>query len=212
MSAVGPDHGQGWSAQLDALRRSGADRADPVRFRHLQTLTGRLAGQTDAVRRVLEGKLQAALDAYLARVAASPSVRATPRRADDASPLVQLNRTLRARLPSAGTATGGVAPIRVQGELASVDRFRRAWSSHRALVQVEQAAARSPANAGPLNSHALVLQSLALMQELSPAYLARFMAHVESLQWLEQAGTSRAPSGAAKKVAKPARRTRTTKG
>jgi Protein of unknown function (DUF2894) len=72
---------------------------------------------------------------------------------------------------------------------------------------VEQALARKPAQAGPLNSHVLVLQALELMRELSPDYLRHFLAHVESLQWLER---SRDVAAAAKagKVAKARRQKR----
>ncbi|QJW85699.1 DUF2894 domain-containing protein [Ramlibacter terrae] len=52
---------------------------------------------------------------------------------------------------------------------------------------VAEAVARRPAQAGPLNSHVLVLQTLGMMRELSPDYLRRFIEHVETLQWLEQA-------------------------
>jgi hypothetical protein len=83
--------------------------------------------------------------------------------------------------------------------------------------QVEQAAARKPANAGPLNSHALVLQSLALMRELSPDYLERFLRQVESLQWLDraaaqlpqrQAGPAKGGKAAKASKSQPARRSK----
>jgi len=52
--------------------------------------------------------------------------------------------------------------------------------------QVEQSLKRGPENAGPLNSHMLVLRSLATMRELSPEYLRRFLSHAETLLWLDQ--------------------------
>jgi hypothetical protein len=52
---------------------------------------------------------------------------------------------------------------------------------------VVQATHRAPENAGPLNSHMLVLRTLGLMRELSPHYLRRFLSHTETLLWLEQA-------------------------
>lgn len=103
----------------------------------------------------------------------------------EASPLAQLNAYIRERVaqrtppPAPGETADG-------DELPSVRRFRRAWTRVRAQEQVEQAVARRPAQAGPLNSHALVLQSLATMRALSPEYLRRFVEHVETLQWLEQ--------------------------
>ena len=59
------------------------------------------------------------------------------------------------------------------------------------------AVARGPAQAGPLNSHALVLRSLERLRELSPAYLRRFLGHVQTLQWLEDARTAAAAAKAA---------------
>jgi hypothetical protein len=77
---------------------------------------------------------------------------------------------------------------------------------------VEEAIARKPANAGPLNSHVLVLQALGMMQTLSPEYLRRFLAHVEALQWLELAqGKYPRPQAAQAKAAKAARRSRPKK-
>lgn len=66
-------------------------------------------------------------------------------------------------------------------------RFRDTWAHLAAEQQLARAAARGPDNAGPLNSHRLVLHSLGLMQTLSPAYLRRFLSHVDTLLWLEQA-------------------------
>jgi hypothetical protein len=178
------------------LRDGGGADLDPARFRYLEALSRRLDGQPQAVVRLLQDKLQAALADYARRLAqAQPAagddrgLRRRPARAGaDAAcaPLAQLNAYIRdatsARLPAAP------GEARQQGELASAQRFRQAWASHRSHDQVEQAVSRKPANAGPLNSHALVLHSLALMRELSPDYLRRFLAHVEALQWLDQAG------------------------
>jgi hypothetical protein len=83
-------------------------------------------------------------------------------------------------------------------ELASARRFRSAWGRGRSQDQLQEALARKPAQAGPLNSHVLVLQALELMGELSPDYLRHFLQHVESLQWLEQAREVRAPAKAGK--------------
>ncbi len=92
------------------------------------------------------------------------------------SPLAELNAYIR-----------GATAHKPEGELASVGRFRQAWETVRTLDRLEEAVARAPANAGPLNSHALVLRSLAMMGELSTDYLRRFMAHAEALHWLEKA-------------------------
>lgn len=72
-------------------------------------------------------------------------------------------------------------------EMRSVRRFRAVWARITAENQVSQALACGPTNAGPLNSHMLVLRCLKLMQSLSPEYLRRFLSHIEALLWLEQA-------------------------
>uniref|UniRef100_UPI00184A79BC DUF2894 domain-containing protein n=1 Tax=Ramlibacter sp. TaxID=1917967 RepID=UPI00184A79BC len=95
-------------------------------------------------------------------------------------PLARLNDAIRAAAAQGQRGTG---------ELASVRRFRRAWSGTRAEERVVQAALQKPSNAGPLNSQVLVLQSLELMRALPGDYLRRFVGHVEALLWLEAAGT-----------------------
>jgi hypothetical protein len=52
--------------------------------------------------------------------------------------------------------------------------------------RVTQALDQAPKNAGPINSHRLVLQSLALMREISPDYLNRFTSYVDALLCLDQ--------------------------
>jgi Protein of unknown function (DUF2894) len=90
----------------------------------------------------------------------------------------RVSMAARAGLP----AGGGPWP-----ELRSAQRFRETWERIGAEVQVQQARDRAPPNAGPLNPQRLVLETLARMGELSPHYLRRFLAHTETLLWLEQA-------------------------
>jgi hypothetical protein len=122
---------------------------------------------------------------------------------------VQLNAYIRNATSARATETD---EERDGDQLQSARRFRKAWYQARTEDQVLQAVARRPANAGPLNSHALVLQSLALMQELSTDYLRRFVTQIESLQWLEEAARQYPPAQAKQgKAAKPARRARARK-
>jgi hypothetical protein len=71
-------------------------------------------------------------------------------------------------------------------ELKSVRQFRNTWSKLSADKQVAKALHQAPKNAGPINSHMLVLRSLALMREISPDYLNRFMTYADSLLCLDQ--------------------------
>jgi hypothetical protein len=102
------------------------------------------------------------------------------------NPLAELNAYIR-RAREAAAEPLQPGEVHDPEELASVRRFKRAWGSQLALAKFDEALARGPANAGPLNSHALVLRSLAMMREISPEYLRRFLLYVETLQWLEGA-------------------------
>jgi hypothetical protein len=128
------------------------------------------------------------------------------------SPLAQLNRYIRSARAAVHEKTALLGETLDEHELVSARRFRQAWEACRTHDNVEQAIARKPANAGPLNSHVLVLQALGMMQTLSPEYLRRFLAHVEALQWLELARDEYPHSQAAQaKTAKAARRRRQQK-
>ena len=124
----------------------------------------------EAVQRVLHSRLQRAMTEP-AEAAAPAAPVARPQKA--MSPLAQLNQTLAARQTSP--------------DLKSALRFRETWSRICAEDDVTEAVQRGPENAGPLNSHRLVLRTLGLMRDLSPDYLRRFMSHADTLLWLEQA-------------------------
>ena len=72
-------------------------------------------------------------------------------------------------------------------------RFRQAWAQTQAVDRVAQALARKPRNAGPLNSHALVLQTFVLLQAASPQYLRGVVDVVETMHWIERATEAPAP-------------------
>lgn len=162
-----------------------------------QALERRMAGQPAAVQELLRARLAGSHDAVPEAPPAARTKRAP-------TPLEQLNQSIRAG-NAARLATAPGEPAQDPDELTSARRFRAAWDSGRTLDQVAQAIARRPAQAGPLNSHMLVLQSLGMMRELSTDYLRHFLVHVETLQWLEQAGTGEA------KPAKAGRRARASK-
>ena len=165
---------------------------DPVRFRYLEVLAGRLPAQPPAVRLVLAGRLHAALADYAARARAAAPVPppATPR-AKVPSALEALNRDLAARARADADVEADADALMLHGpsisDLQSVRRFGEVWAEIAAEQQVAQAITRGPENAGPLNAHRLVLRSLALMQSLSPDYLRHFLSQMDSLLWLEQA-------------------------
>lgn len=106
--------------------------------------------------------------------------------------LVRLTRHVDELSPTLQAAQAGVVAGRE--ELASVRRFRSAWARSRSQDRLAHAGLRRPSNAGPLNSHALVLQTLELLQQLSPEHLRHVLVQVESLQWLEELRDAPAPA------------------
>jgi hypothetical protein len=164
--------------RLDALGARGAARTDAMRLAQLRALYRRLAAQPEPVRALLQARLERGVAQLEQRQGATVS----------AAPIAPI-RTAPRRAPSPWPALP--QPAR---ELASALRFRRVWSNTRAQDSVALAAAQRPANAGPLNSQVLMLQSLDLMAQLSPDYLRRFVAHAESLLWLQEAAGKRPPA------------------
>ena len=166
-----------------------------------QALARRLPGQPEAVQALLRPGIDDA-------VSQPPAPAAPAQQPRPPSPLARLTDSLRAA-QAARLAPAPGEPPPDPDELASARRFRAAWDSSRVLAQVERAIARKPAQAGPLNSHMLVVHSLAMMRALSTDYLRHFLVHVETLQWLEQASGAEAKQ--AGKPGKPARRARAAK-
>ena len=189
---------------IESLREAGAERLDPVLFHYADALQRRLAGADASVRTILEGKLQRALDTLRARLqgaADSPPVDAgdaaaiagivTRAESPDGSGelLALLNEHIRESAGDAGAqhTRRGVPLHDAAGDgLRSASRFRESWGRMRAQEDVEQAIGRRPGEAGPLNSHNLVVGTLVLMRELSPDYLRRFLSTADALLWLEQ--------------------------
>lgn len=185
MTATGPADADILQAQLASLRAEGAWRVDPLRFNALEKLSARMAGQPEAVQQLLQARLVGALQALTAQWQASQAAAASGGAI--------------AQRPVRGALSALARSARSTPELSSVHRFRQAWGRNQAVDRVAQALARKPRNAGPLNSHALVLQTFALLQAASPEYLRRVVGVVETLHWLERAGEAPAP---ARKTAK----------
>lgn len=179
---------------LASLREAGVHHHDPARFHYLEVLERRLATQPDAVRQRLTQRLQVAVSDYAQRVtrAASPESETPGVRAAapvlasaHAAPLTRLNRYIQertqAQIEQVDPEEGGNA-----SDLKSVRGFSEVWAKIAADQLVLQAVDRGPENAGPLNSHRLMLRSLTLMRSLSPDYLGRFLAQMDALLWLDQ--------------------------
>ena len=204
--------------QVAAWREQVSPPPDPVRLRYAEALARRLHTAPPAVQSVLQAKLQEALKPMGSRGektqdaaqeqtpeprALGPVVRkskpkAQPEQAAPRSLLGQLNQHIHITSQKAVAEVAQPAAS-ARPDLKSAIRFRETWARISAETEVDKAAHRAPENAGPLNAHSLVLRTLALMRELSPDYLRRFMGHTESLLWLDQAyGQLKQPAGKAK--------------
>jgi hypothetical protein len=76
-------------------------------------------------------------------------------------------------------------------ESPRIRQFRKQLGQISVQKKVSQAIAQAPQNAGPINSHMLVLRSLGIMRDVSPDYLNRFMNYVDTLLCLDQAGQAK---------------------
>ena len=169
---------------------------DAVRTRFREAMLRRMEAAPEAVRRVLRDRLPPPVAEE--HSAAAPATTELPRRRKAVAtkartPLAELNEHIAAVTGHAVTA---------QAELRSAHAFRETWSRISAADDVAQAVQRGPENAGPLNSHMLVLRTLGLLSELSPDYLRRFMAHADTLLWLDEATARLKPAPAKAKAAR----------
>lgn len=185
---------------IAALREQGAQQFDPVRWRFIEALERRSAGHGGELKRSLDHKLAQALTAFSmafekARDDAVASEPARPGEPMDPTrgPLAELVSQI-TNQDGAPQTSGALA------ELKTMRSFRTTWSRLSVDQQLSRSQERVPENPGPLNSHLLVLRSLKLMQQISPAYLKRFMSQVEALLWLDQASFGSVGSAPGKTV------------
>jgi Protein of unknown function (DUF2894) len=174
------DEADGIDATLGAWRERGAHRLDPVRFHFIETLARRAADHGGEARRVLDEKVTALLAAYGGDLEKMPDAQATAVKPPAHGPLAELTAHL-----AQHASSERMDPA--THELKVLPFFRSTWSKLSAERRLTQSLAKLPQNAGPLNSHNLVHQSLTLMRELSPDYLNRFVSYVDALLWLDQA-------------------------
>lgn len=199
---------------LAALRAKGAPRVDAVGWHYIETLAERIQTQSGPAQQLLLAKLQEALERIEGRMAkaagsASAAAAATPTTAP--SPMAALLKDMvqRNAPQESGQHSGhpsGQQPSQGalwRAESPRIQQFRRQLSKISVQKQVTQAIAQAPQNAGPINSHMLVLRSLGLMRDISPDYLNRFMTHVDTLLRLDEADRGKLLSRKAAPAAKP---------
>ena len=181
---------------LDAWRERGDHHHDPVRFRFIEALARRAAMHRGDARRILDDKLTRLLAAYgedLDTRVSCADATANPPTPPDRSALAEL--------------VDHIGRHASTHDVETLSYFRSTWSRLSAERRLTQSLAKLPENAGPLNSHQLVHRSLTLMRELSPEYLHRFMAYVDTLLWIDQANAGSATPGADSPRAESPRKT-----
>ena len=180
--------------KLATLRDAGAPAQDVAGWLHVLSLQERSQAHQGAARALLDSKLSQALDALQARMAAGllPGAKTAKASCSSSAPpepsaLGQLVHTWKTRrTPGQALQPTPVQPSSL--ESPRVRAFREELGKLRTHKQVSHALSQAPLNAGPLNSHMLVLKCMSLMREASPDYLQRLVVYVETLQRLAAAG------------------------
>ena len=207
-------------AAVAACRAGGGAERDPVRFHVIEALARRAAAQQGLARQLLVQRV----DQMVLQLMQQPPVAAAAGPPAPSAGLLALGALVDrlGRTPGSAAAAAAAVPA-PRGSAAPASRLRTAppplkavashpatWQRLRAQQRLRQALAQVPAKAGPLNSSHVVHRALQALHGLSPAYLDAFMAHVDTLLWLEQsAGTADlpvrpAPRAAPRPAAKPA--------
>jgi hypothetical protein len=158
--------------RLEALQVAGTQVLAPAQWHQLQVLRTRSQDQTPTVQALLLDKAQVLLEELeTTNVSAQTYVLVEKTPDITPSPLAQLVEEMQARCAT--------------GQSPRVQQFRQ--DLHKITVQkkVRTALSKAPQNAGPINSHMLVLRALELMRTLSPEYLQRFVSYVDTLAVLE---------------------------
>ncbi len=173
--------------RLQALLAANAPRLDPVNWHYLHRLSERFATQTPTVKTALRPKLEQLLN-QIEQAVAQPDAstsRAEPTPSRSALSLLLAEMGMPAALAS--PAQPAPQTLSTLPESPRVQQFRKQLRTLSVQKQVRTALSKAPQNAGPINSHMLVLRALGMMRELSPDYLQRFMTYVDTLILLENA-------------------------
>ncbi|WP_332671983.1 DUF2894 domain-containing protein [Aromatoleum sp.] len=171
-------------AQMLSEYRERADRAEREAGDRLARGMSRFPDAADALRQHCDAGDFRGLQRLLARLEAQRSSRFL------ADLLVEIaQRSSDSATADELPAAGLVVERRV--ELKSLKYFRRTWSKLSVDQQLSRAFAQAPDNAGPLNSHFLVLRALGTIRDIAPEYLEQFIPYVEALLWLDQADGAR---------------------
>lgn len=172
------------------LRDAGAAQFDAVGWHYVEVLSQRMLTQNGPTQALLQEKLLKLLSEFQDRLAhqtSSPGQPSAP--VTGTSPLAALLQEMAP--PPTATPTPLSSALGQRSESPRVRQFRQQLRRISVQKQVSKAIAQAPQNAGPINSHMLMLRALGLMQAISPDYLNRFMTHVDTLLCLEEAERQR---------------------
>ena len=183
------------AALHESLQARGAAQLEPVGWHYITVLSERARAQTGPAQRLLNDKLEMALVRLKDTLDAAPTGKASSKSnaqekagaqsTPAVSPLTALLKDMQTESANPGT---GIAST-WRAESPRIRQFRKQLGQISVQKQVSKAMAQAPQNAGPINSHMLVLRSLGLMRDLSPDYLHRFMGYVDTLLFLDAPAT-----------------------
>ncbi|WP_083953636.1 DUF2894 domain-containing protein [Thauera butanivorans] len=182
----------GAAAIIDALRSRGAARFDAVAFYVIEAMWRRGEHLCGAARTALQHKLARRLATFRERferaggeTGAGAGLQVPPRGRSPLAELLAHAARSGANAAAPAQAASPVGPGTPAVELKSLRYFGSTWSRLSLEQQLSQALAQAPDNAGPLNSHFLVLQALIRMRDIAPQYLENFMSYADALLWLD---------------------------
>jgi hypothetical protein len=178
---------------------------DPVGWHYTEQLAHRANEATGLTRDLLLAKREKALSEMNARWDAkklSDQPDAAPETAPQAALISPLAQLLQEMTPASDETRPHKSsmPKAWRAESPRIQQFRKQLGQIRVQKQVTQAMSQAPQNAGPINSHMLVLRSLGQMREASPDYLGRFMVYLDTLLCLDAPAASK-PTNPKKRTA-----------
>jgi len=198
-------------ALLESLRVAGAARFDAVGWHYIEALAQRSDEHTGPAHALLNEKLNKALVQFQSRLDAAPQPPPSGAVQPPPSPLAALLSDVAQHAPVvqgqlAAPPGLGLKTTAWRAESPKIQQFKKQLGQISVQKQVRQAIAQAPQNAGPINSHMLVLRSLGLMRDASTDYLNRFIGYVDTLLCLEEAGTSKPAPKKSAPAPKPPRK------
>jgi Protein of unknown function (DUF2894) len=173
---------------LAELQVRGAAQHDPVGWHYIQALAARSHASTGGAHVLLHDKLRQVLDKFTKQMQAAPHTATATGTQSRPSPLAALLQDIAQHSPN----NPPDKPANWRAESPHIQQFRHQLGKIQVQKQVSLAIAQAPQNAGPINSHMLVLRSLGLMRDISPDYLNRFMGYIDAMLSLDEAGQAKA--------------------